>query len=234
MSNYKYTPEIEEKMRAVVASGVTLEAVDALAKELNFPTRSVSAKLRSMGFEVPSKQEAPKFNAEETKAFGDFVTSHSGQLTADEISKQFAGGKFTSRQVMGKALALELTSHVKKTEKKEKPRTYTHAEEDQIRALHAKGAFLEDVAEALNKPLNSVRGKALSMDLKIPQKNKKAPTVGGSYPDLEKLAPTMTVDELVDHYTKANPDKETTPRGVKTALSRRHVQAKDYPSKKAA
>jgi hypothetical protein len=228
MSNYKYTPEIEDRMRAVVANGVTEENIESLVKELNFPRRSVAAKLRSMGLEVPSKAEAPKFSADETKAFSDYLTANSGQQTAEEISKNFAGGKFTSRQVMGKALALELTSHVKKTEKKEKPKTYTADEEAKIHTLVGQNAFLEDIAAALNKPVNSVRGKLLSMDLKAPQKNKKAPVEGGSYPELEKLAPTMTVAELVAHYAGK------TERGIKTALSRRGVAAKDYPGKKAA
>lgn len=227
MSNYKYTPEIEESMRSAAAAGVTEAVVNKLAEELNFPTRSVSAKLRSMGFDVPKKTEAPKFTAEETKAFSDFLTANSGQQTAEEISKNFAGGKFTSRQVMGKALALELTSHVKKAEKKEKPKTYTAAEEEKIRSLHAQGKFLEEIADALGKPVNSMRGKLLSMELKAPQKNKKAPTEGGSYPDLEKVAASMTVAELVAHY----PGK--TERGIKTALSRRGLSAKDYTAKKA-
>jgi hypothetical protein len=227
MSNYKYTPEIEDKMRSAASNGVTEDLVKSLAAELDFPTRSVSAKFRSMGFDVPKKTEAPKFTAEETQAFTNYLTSNSGNLTAEEISKGFANGKFTSRQVMGKALALELTSHVKKADKKEKPKTYTPAEEDKIRTLQAQGKFLEEIAEALGKPVNSVRGKLLSMELKAPQKNKKEAVSGGSYPDLEKLAPTMTVAELVAHY------EGKTERGIKTALSRRGISAKDYTGKKA-
>jgi predicted transcriptional regulator len=227
MSNYKYTPEIESRLREAVAGGVTDEIVKSLADELQFPTRSVSAKLRSLGFDVPKKVEAPKFSAEETEAFKSFLVSNSGKLTSEEIAQQFGNGKFTARQVMGKALALELIPHIKKAEKKEKPKTYTAAEEEKIRTLQAQGKYLEEIAEALGKTPNSMRGKLLSMELKAPQKNKKAPSEGGTYPDLEKLAPTMTVAELEAHYVGK------TVRGIKTALSRRGIAAKDYEPKKA-
>jgi hypothetical protein len=232
MSNYKYTEEMVARMQEAGADGVTEDIIDTLVKEFNFNRRSVAAKFRSLNMEVPSKVEAPKFTADETQEFKDFVTSNSGELNAEEISQQFANGKFTARQVMGKALALELTSHVKKTEKKEKPKTYTADEEATITKMVGKGAFLEEIADALGKTTNSVRGKLLSMDLKAPQKNKKTPAAGGSYPELATLAPTMTVAELVAHYSTDTDVK--TERGVKTALSRRNVASKDYQPKKAA
>lgn len=232
MSNYKYTDEMIARMKDVCADGATEEKIASLVEEFGFNRRSVAAKLRSLEIEVPSKVEAPKFTAEETEAFRAYVTSNSGNLNAEEISKGFMNGKFSSRQVMGKALALELTGHIKKTEKTAKPKTYTEAEESKITALVNAGKFLEEIAEAVGKTVNSVRGKLLSMDLKAPQKNKKAPTEGGSYPALAELAPTMTVEELVAHYEKTKPG--TTARGVKTALSRRQVAAKNYEPKKAA
>lgn len=232
MSNFKYTEDMVARMKEVCAGGVTEEKIAALVTEFDFNRRSVAAKLRSLDLEVPSKVEAPKFTADETEAFKAYVTSNSGNLNAEEISKGFLNGKFSSRQIMGKALAEELTTHIKKTEKTAKPKTYTEAEENKIRSLVEAGKFLEEVAEALGKPVNSMRGKLLSMDLKAPQKNKKAAVVGGSYPDLDKIAPTMTVEELVAHYEKTKPG--TTVRGVKTALSRRNVAAKNYEPKKAA
>jgi hypothetical protein len=229
MSNYKYTDEIVARMRAVVGNEVTAEAIDALHQELGFPKRSISAKLRSMNFVVPTKVEAPVFSAEETKSLTDFLVSNSGQFTAEEVSTRFAGGKFSKRQIMGKVLSLELNTHVKKAEKKDKPKTYTANEENLIVKLVGEGKYLEEIADALGKNVNSVRGKLLSMELKAPQKNKKAPVEGGSYPDLAKVAPTKTVEELVAHY----PGK--TARGIKTALSRRGIAAKDYePNKKAS
>jgi hypothetical protein len=232
MSNYKYTDEIEARIRAVVGTAPTEETIQSLVEELQFPRRSVTAKLRSMGYTVPTMAEAPKFSAEETKALTDFLTAKSGTLTADEVSKAFADGKFTARQIMGKALSLELTSHLKQTEKAAKPRTYSPEEESKIAALVGQGKFLEEIADALGKSVNSIRGKLLSMELKAPQRDKKQQASGGAYPNLEVLAPTMTVDELVAHYNKDNAGTPKTARGVKTALSRRSIQAKDYPSKK--
>ena len=232
MSNYKYTDEMIARMKDVCSSGANEEKIAALVTEFGFNRRSVAAKLRSLEIEVPSKVEAPKFTADETDAFRSFVTSNSGILNAEEISKGFMSGKFSSRQVMGKALALELTGHVKKTEKTTKPKTYTEAEEAKITSLVNSGKYLEEIAEAVGKTVNSVRGKLLSMDLKAPQKNKKTPTEGGSYPGLSEIAATMTVEELVAYYEKTKPG--TTARGVKTALSRRQVAAKNYEPKKAA
>ena len=58
------------------------------------------------------------FSADETDALSSFLEENSGNLTAEEISQQFAGGKFTARQINGKALSLEMTGHVKPAEKK--------------------------------------------------------------------------------------------------------------------
>jgi hypothetical protein len=232
MSNFKYTDEMIERMKEVCGNEVTEDKIQALVDEFNFNRRSVTAKLRSLNYEVPSVVAKPTFTQEETDSFRDFVTANSGNLTGAEIAAQFMGGKFTSRQIMGKVLALELNSHVKKAAKEAKPRTYTPAEEAKITSLVESGKALEDIAEALGKPLNSIRGKLLSMELKAPQKNKKAPAEGGSYPGLADIAANMTVDELVEHYKKTKPD--TTSRGIKTVLSRRKVAAKDYEPKKAA
>ena len=79
--------------------------------EFDFPRRSVTAKLRKLGFDVPKKPgAAPVFSADETSALSDFLQENSGELTAEEISQQFADGKFTARQINGKALSLEMTS----------------------------------------------------------------------------------------------------------------------------
>lgn len=234
MSNYKYTDEIEARMKELAAGGVTEEVIQALESETGFPRRSITAKLRSLDFSVPTKKEEPVFSKEETEALRSFLETNNGNLTAAEVASQFMGGKFTDRQIRGKALALELTDNLKKTPPKEKVKSYSADEEALITKLTGEGKFLEEIAAALNKPLNSVRGKLLSMDLKAPQKNKKAPAVGGSYPGLEEIAGDMTVAELVAHYNEGNEGAPKTERGVKTALSRRGVDAKDYTSKKSA
>ena len=60
----------------------------------------------------------------------------------------------------------ELTGSVKPAEKVEVARSYTDAEEAKFIAMAEKGAFIEDIAAALNKTVSSVRGKALSLTRK--------------------------------------------------------------------
>ena len=81
------------------------------------------------------------------------------------------------------------------------------------------------IAEALGKPVQSIRGKLLSMQLKAPQRDKKVAR-SDSYEGIEDLATKMTVAQLAEHYGK-------TERGVKTVLSRRGLSATDYTPKAA-
>jgi len=85
------------------------------------------------------------------------------------------------------------------------------------------GAFLEDIADALGKSVNSVRGKLLSMQLKAPQRDKKA-AKSDSYEGIEDMATSMSVAELADQFGKSE-------RGVKTVLTRRGISATDYTPK---
>jgi alkylated DNA repair protein alkB family protein 8 len=58
--------------------------------EFDFPRRSVTAKLRKLGVEVPKKPgAAPIFSADETEALGEFLTDNSGEHTAEEIATHF-------------------------------------------------------------------------------------------------------------------------------------------------
>lgn len=223
MSKYKYTEEMVAKLQADLASGATPEKIASLAAEFEFPTRSISAKARKLGIEVPTAEHGPVFSQDETEAFRNFVTSRSAQLTAEEIGKEFAGGKFTTKQISGKALALELTSHIKPAEKKAVVRLYTAGEEGKIASMVAAGKCLEEIADALGKPIPSVRGKLLSMELKAPQRDKKEKKAG-AYEGIEKCAASMTVAELAVKFEK-------TERGVKTVLTRKGLAAKDYTPK---
>jgi hypothetical protein len=226
MSNkFEYTPEMVDRMRAVSEDGLNEAVIESLMAEFDFPRRSVTAKLRKLGYDVPRKPtDGPVFNAEETAAFGEFLTQNSGQLTADEVAAQFMDGKFTNRQVNGKALAMELTSHLRPTEKKVTPRTYTEEEENTIVEMVEAGAFIEDISEALGKTVNSVRGKLLSMSLKAPVRNKKGPTAD-TYAGIEDML-DRTVEEIAEHFGK-------TPRGVKTVLTRRGLACADHTPKVA-
>ena len=224
MAKFEYTDEMIARMEEVCASGVTEEIVLALCEEFEFPRRSVTAKLRKQGFDVPHKPKAaPTFTDAETAELREFLEQNDGTHTAEEIAATIAGGKFSARQVNGKALSLELTGSIKPAEKKVAPRTYTEAEEAQIQEMAESGAFIEDIADALGKTVQSMRGKLLSMKLTAPQRDKKN-TKTDAYDGIEDMAADMTVEELAAHFDKSE-------RGVKTVLSRRQLTAKDYTPK---
>ena len=227
MAKFEYTDDMVARMEQVCAGGITEDTIIALCDEFDFPRRSVTAKLRKLGYYVPTKPKAaPAFDADETAALTSFLESNSGVHTAEEIATHFSaewGRDVTSRQVNGKALSLEMTAHIKPAEKKVAPRTYSEAEEAQISDMAGSGAFLEDIAEALGKSVNSVRGKLLSMQLKAPQRDKKA-AKSDSYEGIEDMATSMSVAELADQFGKSE-------RGVKTVLTRRGISATDYTPK---
>jgi len=223
MSKFQYTEEMVKRMTDAAENGVTEELVETLVSEFEFPRRSVTAKYRKLGFEVPKKQNVPVFSAEESEALKNLLEANNGELTAEEIAAQFADGKFTSRQINGKALSLEMTGSIKAAEKKETPKTYTPEQESVITELVEAGKFIEEIAEALGKEVSSVRGKLLSMGLKAPQRDKKASRTD-TYEGIEDIAADKTVAELAEHYGK-------TERGVRTVLTRRSIAAKDHPIK---
>jgi hypothetical protein len=191
--------------------------------DFDFPRRSVTAKLRKLGYDVPKKPgAAPVFSAEETEALSAFLQENSGNLTAEEISQQFADGKFTARQINGKALSLEMTSHVKPAEKKVTPRTYSEEDESIISEMVESGAYLEEIADKIGRTANSIRGKLLSMGLKAPQRDKKT-SKSDPYEGIEDML-DQSVEDIASHFDK-------TVRGVKTVLTRRGLACADYTPK---
>ena len=223
MSKFEYTEDMVTRMHDVAGSGVTEEIIESLMGEFDFPRRSVTAKLRKLGYDVPKKPgAAPVFSADETDELASFLESNSGNLTAEEISQQFAGGKFTARQINGKALSLEMTSHVKPAEKKVTPRTYSEDEESKISDMVEGGSYLEEIADAMGRSVNSIRGKLLSMGLKAPQRDKKD-SKADPYAGIEDML-DQTVEEIAEAFDK-------TVRGVKTVLTRRGLACADYTPK---
>jgi hypothetical protein len=223
MSKFEYTEDMVTRMHDVAGSGVTEEIIESLMDEFDFPRRSVTAKLRKLGYDVPKKPgAAPVFSADETDALASFLESNSGNLTAEEISQQFAGGKFTARQINGKALSLEMTGHVKPAEKKVTPRTYSEDEESKISDMVEGGSYLEEIADAMGRSVNSIRGKLLSMGLKAPQRDKKD-SKADPYAGIEDML-DQTVEEIAEAFDK-------TVRGVKTVLTRRGLACADYTPK---
>ena len=120
---------------------------------------------------------------------------------------------------------MELTEHVKPAPKPESVRTYTPAEEEQFVSMVHGGSFVEEIAEALGKSVNSIRGKALSLlrsgDINaIPrQKETKGSSKADVLADLD--ISSMTVEDIANEIGK-------TVRGVKTMLTRRGLQCADY------
>tara|TARA_B100001564_G_C20588582_1_gene646747 strand:- start:69 stop:752 length:684 start_codon:yes stop_codon:yes gene_type:complete len=225
MSKFEYTEDMVGSMHDAAASGVTEDIIENLMGEFDFPRRSVTAKLRKLGYDVPKKPgAAPVFSAEETAELSEYLQANSGNMTAEEISESFADGKFTARQINGKALSLEMTSHVKPAEKKVTPRTYSESEEEMISEMVEGGKYLEEIADAVSRTVNSVRGKLLSMGLKAPQRDKKT-TKSDPYEGIEDML-DQSVEMLAENFDK-------TVRGVKTVLTRRGLACADYTPKSA-
>jgi hypothetical protein len=229
MSKFEYTEDMVARMQEVAKVELTEGAIEALMAEFDFPRRSVTAKLRKLGFEVPKKPgAAPIFSADETEALAEYLNDNSGEYTAEEIATHFSdawGREVNARQINGKALSMEKTGDIKPAEKKVAARTYTEAEEALIAKLVAEGKFLEDVADAVGRPVNSVRGKLLSMSLKAPQRDKKA-TKSDPYEGIEDML-DKSVEDIATAFDK-------TVRGVKTVLTRRGLACADYTPKAAA
>ena len=225
MAKFEYSDQMVARLQEVASAGLTEHTIEALMEQLDFPRRSVTAKLRKLGYEVPKKPgAAPVFSADETEALASFLPSNSGNLTAEEIAEQFAGGQFTARQINGKALSLEMTAHIKPAEKKVTPRTYSEADEAKIQSMVDNGAFLEDIADAVGRSVNSIRGKLLSMGVKAPQRDKKD-AKADPYAGIEDML-DQTVEEIATSFDK-------TVRGVKTVLTRRGLSCADYTPKAA-
>lgn len=211
------------------ASPVSVDSVEAAADQLGKSVRSIASKLRQLDREVASmaKEKVATFTADESEALATYVNSNAGLMTYKEIAETFASGQFSAKQIQGKLLALELTGQVKAAEKVEVARTYTAAEEAKFIEMANSGAFIEDIAAALNKTVSSVRGKALSLTrnetiAKIPaQKESHAKESVDGVAALGDAIATMTVAEIAKAVDK-------TERGLKTLLTRRGIDCADY------
>lgn len=213
---------------------VSQETVASAAVELDTTTRSVSSKLRKMGYDVELASSAHKkaFTDEQADSLSSFVTGNSGVYTYADIAGSFEGGNFTAKQVQGKILSMELTDHVKPAEKIEVARTYTPAEEATFLEMHANGAFVEELAEKLGKSINSIRGKALSFlrsgDITSIPKQKES-RAKANVDALEALGDIsgLTVEQIAEQIEK-------TVRGVKTMLTRRGLTCSNHDGAKKA
>jgi len=208
----KWNEEREATLTNIVGSTspVTATVVANAAETLETTTRSVASKLRKMGFEVDSvsKNATKKYSDKQEAELSKFLEKHSGQYTYAEVASAVLGGDFSTKQIQGKILSMELTGHVKPTPKPEVVKTYSDAEETKLLGLLAKGdMFIEDIAAKMNREVNSVRGKILSLSrtnegITIPkQKNYKA-KAADALDTLGDIA-DLTVDEI-DGAKRAN------------------------------
>ena len=138
-------------------SPVSQDTVAEAAEELETSTRSISSKLRKMGYEVElaSSRSNRAFSADQEATLATFVQDNSGEFTYAQIAENFEGGAFSAKSIQGKILSMELTDHVKPAPKVETVRTYSPAEEEQFIAMVNDGAFVEAIADALDRSVNS-------------------------------------------------------------------------------
>ena len=225
----KWTDERTQQLVDFVGneSPVSQAMVADAADELETSVRSVSSKLRKMGYDVElaSANASKSFSDEQEATLSNFVTDNSGVYTYAEIASNFEGGAFSAKSIQGKILSMQLTELVKPAPKVETVKTYSEDEESQFISMVNDGAFIEDIAEGLGRSVNSIRGKALSL-LRAGEINaipKQEHTKGSSKADplADVEIDGMTVEEIADEIGK-------TVRGVKTMLTRRGLQCADY------
>jgi len=226
----KWTDERTQQLVDFVGSQspISQSTVADAAGDLETSTRSVSSKLRKMGYDVElaSSVSNRTFSEDQEATLSQFVTDNSGSYTYADIASSFEGGEFSAKSIQGKILSMELTSHVKPAEKPESVRTYSPEEENTFTSMVNSGAFVEEIAEALGKTVNSIRGKALSLlrsgDINAIPKQKE--TKGSS-----KADPLAEVSDLGNMNVEAIADEiGKTVRGVKTMLTRRGLTCADY------
>jgi hypothetical protein len=226
----KWTDERTTQLVDFVGSETPISqaTVANAATDLETSTRSVSSKLRKMGHDVElaSSVSNRTFSTEQEATLSNFVSDNSGAYTYADIASSFEDGQFSAKSIQGKILSMELTGHVKPAEKPESVRTYSPEEEATFTTMVNGGSFVEEIAEALGKSVNSIRGKALSLlrsgDINAIPKQKE--TKGGSKADpLAEVSDidNMSVEAIADEIGK-------TVRGVKTMLTRRGLTCADY------
>jgi hypothetical protein len=209
-------------------SPVSQATVAEAAVNLETSTRSISSKLRKMGFDVElaSASASRAFSDAQEATLAAFVSDNSGTYTYAEIASHFEDGAFSAKSIQGKILSMELTGHVKPAPKVEAVRTYSEAEETTFVSMVQDGAFVEAIAAALDRSVNSVRGKALSLlrsgdiDAIPRQETTKGASKEDPLADISDIG-SQTVEAIAEQIGK-------TARGVKTMLTRRGLSAADY------
>lgn len=236
MSIPKWDKEREETLKSLVGteSPVSVATVIAAAKELATTDRSVASKLRKMGYDVASmaKDTTKAYSDSEENELRSFLESNPGKYTYAEVAAALFGGKRTAKQIQGKILSMELTAAVKPTPKVEREKSFSDEDTKKLEGMLGNGKYIEDIAEAMGREVNVVRGKILSLmrtnpDITIPkQRNYKSRDAVDPLVALGDIS-GMTVAEIAEAIGK-------TERGVKTMLTHRSLVAKNYDGAKKA
>ncbi len=110
----------EERTSALISfvgdeSPISQVTVAEAADQLETSTRSISSKLRKMGYEVElaSASAGKSFSEDQEATLRAFVTDNSGRYTYAQIAEHFDSGSFSAKSIQGKILSMELTEHVR-------------------------------------------------------------------------------------------------------------------------
>ena len=226
----KWTEERTDQLVGIVGdeTPVSVATVRDAAEALETTVRSVASKLRKMNYDVEStaSTHTKSFTEAEEQKLRKFVEENPNVYTYAEIAAYVLDDAGKARQVQGKLLSMELTDKVRKTPPKESVKTYTDEEEAKVLEMVRNGAYLEDIAEAVGKSLNSVRGKALSLtrshDITMPkQRESHGQTKVDALKELGEKVAEMTVADIAEAIEKSE-------RGVKTMLTHRGITVVDY------
>ena len=106
----KWTDERRDALIHFVGeeSPVSQATVADAADELDTSTRSISSKLRKMGYEVElaSSASSRAFTDQQEATLAAFVTDNSGEYTYAEIALHFEDGAFSPKSIQGKILSM--------------------------------------------------------------------------------------------------------------------------------
>lgn len=231
--NEETTATVTAKAQAMSADVISQENIVTIAEEMSEETgkdvtaRSIGSKLRKLGFEVQKASETVKsaWSDEQVADLQNFLNTYPNTYTYAEVAAAVAGGVFSSKQIQGKILSLELTGLVKPAEKTAAPRSFTADEEARFVDLAAQGKSIEEIAATLGKNVKQIRGKALSL-LREGRIASIPTQVESSAKGREDVLEGLDVAELTVAEIAETSGK--TVRGVKSMLSRRGLSAKDY------
>jgi len=180
-----------------------------------------------------AKAHIKTFSDDEEATLRTYVEANVGMFTYVEIAEEVCGGKFSAKAVQGKLLSMELTEAVKAAEKVEVAKKYTEAEDVTFIAMMKAGNFIEEIADKLNKSINSVRGKALSLtrsnpELSMPkQKESHALASNDPFADVGDVG-ELTIEAIIEAIGPDANGVMKTSRGIKTTLTRRGIDCADY------